>query len=80
MLIYFQNFLIYTGTGPKPVDLQGGYTGRKRRAATLANNDVKEVSLKSVKVKPYGKNGALVHSAVDGATISRTIFDEAFSG
>ncbi len=82
-LHYFQFSLINSDSGAEPVevDFSGSYTGRRKRSDTLpVDSLVREVKLKAVKVNTHGKYGSLIHEAVDGATPSRTIFDEAIYG
>jgi len=75
------HILAVAGAEPVEVDFSGSYTGRRKRSDTLpVDSLVKEVKLKAVKVNTHGKYGSLIHEAVDGATPSRTIFDEAIYG
>jgi len=75
------HILAVAGAEPVAVDLSVSYSGRRKRSDSLpVDSLVKEVKLKAVKVNTHGKYGSLIHETVDGATSSRTIFDEAIYG
>jgi len=75
------SILAIAGAEPVEVDLNGSYTGRKKRQTGEEDSDsfLADVNLKSVKVKPHGKYGNLAQESIKGVMTSRAVFDQAYN-